>query len=81
MVADEGPAGERPQRKFTKTEAKWLFAGILVILFGVFIAQNSNEVKVDFVFFSARIRLIWVFLLCGVIGMILDRLLQRRGIL
>jgi uncharacterized integral membrane protein len=81
MVADEGRAGEQQQRKFTKTEAKWLFAGILAILFGVFIAQNSREVRVDFVFFSAQIRLIWVFLLCGVIGMIIDRLLQRRGIL
>jgi len=25
--------------------------------------------------------LIWVFLICGVIGGIVDRLLQRRGIL
>lgn len=76
----EAEPGQEP-RKITKTEAKWVLAGILAILFGVFIAQNSDPVPVDFVFFSANIRLIWVFLLCGVIGGIVDRLLQRRGIL
>jgi uncharacterized integral membrane protein len=82
MDRREGQTEPGPEpRKVTKTEAKWVIAGILAILFGVFIAQNSIEVEVHFVFFKAGIRLIWVFLLCGVIGGIIDRLLQRRGIL
>ena len=72
--------GARQPRKISTTEVKWITGGILAILFGVFIAQNSRQVKVDFVFFSAHIRLIWVFLLCGVIGGVISRLLKRRGI-
>ena len=68
-------------RRFGKAEARWTAAGIIALLFGIFIAQNSQPVPVSFVFFEANVRLIWVFLICGVIGAIVDRLLQRRGIL
>lgn len=51
------------------------------MIFGVFVAQNSDKVPVNFVFFTANVRLIWVFLICGVIGALLDRLLKRKGIL
>ena len=69
------------QPGLTKAEIRWIMGGILAILFGVFIAQNATEVKIHFVFFSANIRLIWVFLICAVLGGIIDRLLQRRGLL
>ncbi|HEX9712832.1 MAG TPA: hypothetical protein VGB52_09840 [Actinomycetota bacterium] len=72
--------GEK-QRRFGKVEARWTAAGIIALLFGIFVAQNSDPVRVSFVFFDAEVRLIWVFLICGVIGGIVDRLLQRRGIL
>ena len=68
-------------RGLTKTEVRWIFGGSLAIIFGVFIAQNSKPVKVDMVFFSANVRLIWVFLVCGIIGAVIDRLLVRRGLL
>jgi len=72
----------QPQREgITAGEIRWIVGGILAILFGVFIAQNADNVQVEFVFFSARVRLIWVFLICAVIGAVLDRLLQRRGVL
>ena len=74
----ESDRGDAPKRS---VEARWVVAGVLAVIFGVFIAQNSGEVRVDFVFFDAQIRLIWVFLICGVIGAIIDRLLQRKGIL
>lgn len=74
-------AGGEPQRRFGKVEARWTAAGIIALLFGIFIAQNSSQVRVSFVFFEANVRLIWVFLICGVVGAIVDRLLQRRGIL
>jgi heme exporter protein D len=33
------------------------------------------------VFFTAEVRLIWVFLICAALGAVIDRLLQRRGVL
>jgi uncharacterized integral membrane protein len=75
---------ERPQfesRRLTAGEVRWIIGGVLAILFGVFIAQNADEVKIDFIFFSARVRLIWLFLICAVLGAVIDRLLQRRGLL
>lgn len=85
MANDEPAArgeGEQEQgRRFGVVEARWTAAGVLAILFGIFVAQNTIHVPVHFVFFQANVRLIWVFLICGVIGAIVDRLLQRRGIL
>ena len=68
-------------RRLTAGEIRWIIGGVLAILFGVFIAQNADEVKIDFIFFSARVRLIWLFLICAVLGAVIDRLLQRRGLL
>ncbi len=65
----------------TAAEVRWIVGGIIAIVFGIFIAQNADNVDVQFVFFSARVRLIWVFLICAVIGAVIDRLLQRRGVL
>ena len=68
-------------RRLTKGEIRWIMGGILAVIFGIFIAQNAREVKIDFVFFSANVRLIWLFLICAVLGAVIDRLLQRRGLL
>lgn len=73
--------GESKGGKIGKVEMRWAMAGLLAIVFGIFVAQNAGEVRVDFVFFSADVRLIWVFLICGVIGAVIDRLLQKKGIL
>jgi uncharacterized integral membrane protein len=72
---------EREDRRIGKVEIRWAMAGLLAIVFGIFVAQNAGQVRVDFVFFSANVRLIWVFLICGVIGGIIDRLLQKKGLL
>jgi uncharacterized integral membrane protein len=68
-------------RRLTKGEIRWIIGGVLAILFGVFIAQNADETPIDFLFFSLHIRLIWIFLICAVLGAVIDRLLQRRGLL
>lgn len=68
-------------RRIGKVEVRWALGGIIAVIFGVFVAQNSDKVPVNFVFFTANVRLIWVFLICGVIGALLDRLLKRKGIL
>jgi uncharacterized integral membrane protein len=75
------PPDEPQQEKLTKAEIRWIIGGVLAILFGVFIAQNADEVSIDFLFFTARFRLIWIFLICAVLGAVIDRLLQRRGLL
>lgn len=72
---------EERQRRITPRQWRLIVAAVLLILFGIFVAKNSGRVEVHFVFFRAEIRLIWIFLLCGVIGMIVDRLLQRHGTL
>jgi uncharacterized integral membrane protein len=82
MTDDQGsPQPEHASRRLTKAEVRWILGGVIAILFGVFIAQNAREVKIDFVFFSANVRLIWLFLICAVLGAVIDRLLQRRGLL
>lgn len=69
------------ERRFSAAEAKLVAFGVIAILAGIFVGQNVRQVSVHFVFFTAKIRLIWVFLLCIVIGAGLDRLLVRRGFL
>lgn len=82
MDQPELPRPPEPEREgLTAAEVRWIVGGILAILFGVFIAQNADPVDVQIVFFSAKVRLIWVFLICAVIGAVIDRLLQRRGVL
>lgn len=78
-MADDAERDPEPSR--TTVEVRWVIAAFLAVVFGIFIAQNSDRVAVDFVFFTAQIRLIWVFLICGILGGVIDRLLQRRGIL
>ena len=60
-------------------------AGVLVlvvILLIIFVVQNSDSVSVSFVFFSARISLIWVIFLSAVAGavitLVVGRLVRRR---
>ncbi len=54
----------------------WLAAAILLI---IFITTNSQPVKVNFIFFTAHPRLIWVMLSCAVIGGILGYLIGKPG--
>jgi uncharacterized integral membrane protein len=55
---------------------------LAVILLIIFIVQNSDSVSVSFVFFSARISLIWVIFLSAVAGaviaLVVRRLVRRR---
>jgi uncharacterized integral membrane protein len=83
-MANEPGQGTPPEQetgRLTKGEIRWIIGGVLAILFGVFVAQNADEIKIDFLFFSLNVRLIWLFLICAVLGAVLDRLLQRRGVL
>jgi uncharacterized integral membrane protein len=69
---------ESPRRD-SATIVKVVVGLILAILFIVFVAQNSKPVTVNFVFGDARVRLIWVFVACALIGGIVAFLLGRSG--
>lgn len=51
----------------------------LLVLFVVFVTQNSDEVPVHFVFTETRTPLAWVFLVCALIGGLVAYLLGRQG--
>jgi uncharacterized integral membrane protein len=52
--------------------------GVVVILI-IFIVANSQPVKVDYVFLDGRPRLIWVMLVCAVLGGIIGYAIGRPG--
>jgi uncharacterized integral membrane protein len=72
------PPSPEPRRD-AATIVKVIVGLILAILFIIFVAQNSKPVTVNFVFGDARVRLIWVFLACALIGGMVAYLLGRSG--
>ncbi len=78
---DERVAPERSERRLDReqrTAALKIGLGLLLlIIFVLFILRNSHLVRVDFVFFDTRTRLIWVFLACALIGSIVTWLVGR----
>jgi uncharacterized integral membrane protein len=76
---DRERPSEAPARRDRTTVVKVIAGLIVLILFIVFVGQNSDEVTVNFVFFSAEVRLIWVFVACALIGMAIGYLLARPG--
>jgi uncharacterized integral membrane protein len=86
----ERPDGRRdgrrsPMRELDKERRSRLVrigvALFLLVLFILFVIQNSKPVSrssgVDFVFVTADVRLIWVFLVCGLVGALVGYLLGR----
>ena len=71
---------EQPQPRGRRGSTVKIVVGLAVlVLFVVFVTQNSREVDVNLVFVTARIRLIWVFLGCALIGGAVALLLGRPG--
>jgi uncharacterized integral membrane protein len=82
-VPDSGSRGRRPGNKRENKEiVRLAVAGIALVLLIAFVLDNSQTVKVGFVFFSTRISLIWVLLIAALLGALVDRLVillrQRR---
>jgi uncharacterized integral membrane protein len=81
-----GPSRRRGPDDLDERQARRIaLVGVLVlavILLIIFIVQNSDSVSVSFVFFSARISLIWVIFLSAVAGaviaLVVGRLVRRR---
>lgn len=78
--ADQGDAdqGQRDPRRI----ARLVGAVVIVALLVAFVLDNSQSVKVGFVFFSSTVPLIWVLLITILFGMLADRLViwrRRQG--
>jgi uncharacterized integral membrane protein len=70
-------AAERRRR--TALAVRLVLGGILLVLFVIFVSLNSDSVQVHFVFFETRTPLVWVFLICALIGGLVAFLLGRSG--
>jgi uncharacterized integral membrane protein len=66
-VADRGDL--QPPRKETNWRAWGL--GVVVVLAIIFIAQNSQSVRVKFLFFDASMPLIFALLIATILGVII----------
>jgi len=72
----EARTGPTPKRHMLDSPKFWLGV-VLVVLFAVFVAQNRTLVEVNYVFFSKKSYLIWVMLICGVLGFVVGWLWGR----
>jgi uncharacterized integral membrane protein len=76
----QGSQGKAPGRKREPREiARIVVAVAGLILLVAFVLDNSQTVKVGFVFFSAQLSLIWVLLIAAVLGALVDRLVILLG--
>ena len=62
-----------------RDRARTIAVGILVVIAAVFALVNLDEVKVSFLFGSARMPLIIVIVGCLLIGAAIGAFLTRRG--
>lgn len=67
------------ERRRRGTIAKVVLAVVILVLFLIFIIQNSDSVEVSFVLTTAEIPLVWVFLGCALIGAAVAYLVGRPG--
>jgi uncharacterized integral membrane protein len=58
--------------------ARLIGALVLLGLLIAFVIVNTDEVKVGFVFFDHKTRMIYVLIVTALVGVVLDRLWQRR---
>ena len=76
MVA-ENPKPE-PGDHDERDAARVILIVVLVALLVAFVIDNTRYVKVGFVFGDHKTRLIYVLIVTVVIGVLIDRLWQRR---
>jgi uncharacterized integral membrane protein len=51
---------------------------VLLAILIAFVVKNTREVRVSFVFFDHETRMIYVLIVTAAVGVVLDRLWQRR---
>jgi uncharacterized integral membrane protein len=72
-MADQ-PAADHGNRD----RARLVAALVLFVLLVAFVLKNTDEVRVSFVFFDHKTRMIYVLIVTAFVGIVLDRLWQRR---
>lgn len=79
MPSPEG-AGRTPRRKRDRRDTTRIVVTVVALaLLVAFVLDNSNTVKVGFVFFSTQLSLIWVLLIAAFLGALVDRLVILLG--
>lgn len=74
-MIDPKPEPEgRDLRELTRIVAALVLLALLI----AFVIDNTRFVTVGFVFFDHRTRLIYVLIVTAAVGVVLDRLWQRR---
>ncbi|HUY66501.1 MAG TPA: LapA family protein [Acidimicrobiales bacterium] len=76
----QDPPGTAPGKKREPREIVRIVVAVVgLILLVAFVLDNSQTVKVGFVFHSAQLSLIWVLLIAAVLGALVDRLVILLG--
>lgn len=70
QTSDRIATGRRSNREI----ARIVGAAVALVLLVAFVIDNSQTVKVGFVFTSREVSLIWVILISAVLGAVVDRL-------
>jgi len=79
MPSSEGTGRSPRGKRETKDLVRIGVTVLALVLLIAFVLDNSNTVKVGFVFFSTRISLIWVLLIAAFLGALVDRLVILLG--
>jgi uncharacterized integral membrane protein len=80
--ASRPPAAPVEEEDLPSTFQPWLYVkiGLLLIVIAyaiAFVAKNTRQIKIDFVFSDANVRVIWTILLLLVIGMVSGMLISQ----
>jgi uncharacterized integral membrane protein len=67
----------RSRPRDIKRIAAWIIVALLAAWLVAFIVSNSESVKISFVFGDVTLSLIWVMILCAVLGAILGTAIPR----
>lgn len=62
----------------TKQKISLVFATILAICLGSFIIQNLNSIRIDFLWMSGNVRIVYVILSSALIGGFITFIFQKR---
>src|SRR5437660_9519181 len=57
--------------------AKAVVAALVLVLLIVFVIRNSQRVSVDFILIQGHFRLIWVIVICSILGGVVGYVLGR----
>src|SRR5438132_5021585 len=61
----------------TRRGAKAVVGALVLVLLIVFVIRNSQRVSVDFILIQGHFRLIWVIVICSILGGVVGYLLGR----